>query len=330
MPGPGVRVRIRLRVERGKRGEWDDEETALLEDGEAQPTAWVATPLPKPSAYVVEYGHVLADVEHLLLQDQLRLVEGRVELASSLRLEGHPLHGWAEPLLKAGPVGRGVHRFTSLLVRQLHEVADIYQDPKRRSEFARAVRRPHLLTPVQQRALLTLVLLSSLWVWLVGVTLLAVIAPLAVAPWNGALLVYFHALSTNLFNPLPVEATAVGAAAVIGPSATILAGGAGKAVGAWIIYTLGPLLRKAMLNLEAKSPLTKRVMLRAEAFARRFGYAALGLMLAVPGSPFDIVPVYLFSTLGLRLGPFLAAVFLGFALRLALVVLLGGLLFELL
>jgi membrane protein DedA with SNARE-associated domain len=323
-------VRIRLRIERGKRGEWDDEETALFEGDEPEPTTWVATPLPKAGAYVVEYGHIMADVEHLLLQDQFLVVgEEQVQLTSTIRLEGHPFHQYAEHLLKGGFAGRGAHRFLNLLVKQAHEVVDIYQDPKLRREFAHAVRHPKLLTPKQQRSLLFLVLLTSVWVWVAGLTVLAIVAPNASVGYNLLFTMYFAALSTNLFIPIPVEPLVLASVGSVGTVPAVLASGLGKAVGAWIIYTLGPVLRKGVAALEAKSPLTRKVMIRAEAFARRFGYAALGSMLALPFSPFDIIPVYLFSGLGLRLGPFLAAVFIGFSLRLFLVVLLGEALFGL-
>lgn len=321
-------VRVRLRVERGKKGVWDDEENGLFEGDEPEPTVWVATRFPPAGSYLIEYGHVMADVEHLLLQDQvLVLDDGRVQLTNTLRLEGHPFHGFAAPLLKAGPVGKGLHRAINLVVKQAHEVADIYQDPKLRREFAHAVRHPQLLTPVQQRSLLFLVLMSSVWCWLLGLTVLAVVTPNLAVAWNVLFTLYFAALGTNLFVPIPVEPLVVASVGSVGVAGAVLASGLGKAVGAWIIYTLGPVLRKAMANLEAKSAVTRRVMDKASAFAGRFGYAALGAMLAVPFSPFDIIPVYLFATLGLRVGPFLAAVFAGFSLRLLVVVLLGDVLF---
>lgn len=321
-------VRLGLRVERGKKGEWDDEETALFDGDDPEPTAWVATPLPQPGAYVIEYGHIMADVEHVLLQDQLlQRDDGMLLLTSTLRLEGHPFHQFAEPLLKAGPVGRGLHRAINLVVKQAHEVVEIYQDPKLRREFAHAVRHPHIMTPVQQRSLLFLVLLTSVWCWLLGLTILAVVTPGLAVAWNVLFSLYFAALSTNLFVPIPVEPLAVASVGTVGIAGSILACGFGKAVGAWIIYTLGPLLRKGMAKLEAKSAVTRRVMDKASVSAKRFGYAALGAMLAVPFSPFDIIPVYLFATLGLRVGPFLAAVFVGFSLRLFMVVALGEALF---
>lgn len=323
-----LHLKVGLRIERGQRGEWDDEETALFDGDEPQPTRWVATPLPKGGTYIIEYGHITADVEHMLLQDQIRLAkDGRIEVVSTVRLEGHPLHSFAEPLLKAGRVGHGLHRATNLFVKQAHEVVEIYQDPRLRREFAHAVRHPHLLTPVMQRSLLFLVLMSSVWFWVAGLSLLAVVLPELSVAWNVFFTLYFASLGTNLFVPVPVEPLAVASLGSLGVAATVLACALGKTVGAWIIYVLGPVLRRAMVKLEEKSPVTRRVLRAAEGFARRYGYAALGAMLAVPFSPFDIIPVYLFAGLGLRVGPFLGAVFVGFAVRILAVALLGDLFF---
>lgn len=316
-------MRAALRLERGQRGERDDVETGLLDSLGLEPTRWEPTPLPPPDAYVHEHGHVLADLEHLLLQDQVRLRDGGVEVVSTLRLEGHVMRSLAPHLHKAGPPGRTLHRGTDLAWKQAHEVADIFADPKARREFALAVRHPDRMTPRQQRALLFLVLTSSVWVWMVGAALLLELAPGLGAAWSLAFTLYFAALGTNLFLPIPMEPLALAAVGTLGTGVTVFASAAGKAAGAWIIYALGAALRRGVRRLEERSATTRRVMAAAERFARRFGYAALGAMLAVPFSPFDIVPVYLFSGLGLRLAPFLAAVFVGFGLRLLAVLWLG-------
>jgi hypothetical protein len=211
--------------------------------------------------------------------------------------------------------------------RFLADVLGVLGNSGKRSQFVRELLGPGELTREMRNTLLFLVLLGSALLWAVGATVLGLAFPVLVAPWNAALLVYFHALTTNLFNPVPVEPTVLGASLVVGPVGAVAAGSFGKMVGAWVIFTLGPVLRKAAMKLESRSPKVTRFMERAEGFARRFGYVALGLMLAVPGSPFDIVPVYLFSVMGLKLAPFLAAVFFGYVVRLGLVVLLGVVLF---
>ncbi|HEV8361681.1 MAG TPA: VTT domain-containing protein [Candidatus Thermoplasmatota archaeon] len=324
---PPLRVRVRLRLERGPRGEREDWETGLLEGGESVPTSWVATPLPAPGEFRIEHGHILADREHLLLQDLVRVEGGQVVVTSTTRLEGHPLGATGERLHRLGHPGRAANRFADVVWKQYHEVVDIFSDPATRRDFARAVRHPQLLTPRMQRTLLFLVLLSTVWVWLVGLLGLALASPRLSVAWNVLFTLYFASMGTNLFLPIPVEPIALASVGTLGIWLVVLSSAAGKAAGAWIIYALGPALRAGVAKLEARSRLTRAFMARAERFARRFGYAALGLMLAVPFSPFDIVPVYLFSGMGLRLRPFLLAVFAGFALRLLAVLLLGQALF---
>jgi uncharacterized membrane protein YdjX (TVP38/TMEM64 family) len=323
MAAPPLRTRTGLRIERGHKGERDDEERTLFDGDEQVAMGWVACVAPPPEAFVFEHGHIHADVEHLLLQDQVRVGPEGIEVTSTLRLEGHPLHSLAEHLHKGGRPGRAANRGINLFVKQAHEVVDIFEEPQGRAAFAHAIRHPHLLTPKMQRSLLFLVLLSSIWTWIVGLTVLAVAAPGLAEAWNLVFTLYFSSLLTNLFVPIPVEPIAIGAALVIGSVAACVAAGLGKMVGAWIIFILGRSLRKAMANLEAKSQTMRRVLAAAEGFGRRYGYVALGLMLAVPFSPFDIIPVYLFSTMELKPGPFLLAVFVGFTLRMLMVVLAG-------
>lgn len=318
-----VRVRVRLRVERGKKGVADDVERDLDEA-----SRWTASPRPGRGTFVHEHGHVLADLDHVLLQDQVRL-EGDVVVEDTLRLEGHPLGRPGDWLRRRGRVGTAALRAVEVVWKQAHEVLDIFDDRANRERFRRALRRPEHMTPKMQRALLFLVLLSSLWAWLVGVTVLALTAPSLAGPWNLVFTCFASALSTTLLLPTPVEFIVVGAAAVLGAPLAVASAAAGKAVGAWIVFTLGHGLRQAVARVEAGSPATRRFMARAERFARRFGYAALGLLVAIPFSP-DVLPITLFSTMGLRLKPFLAAVALGYALRMAAVVFVGDLLGALL
>jgi membrane protein DedA with SNARE-associated domain len=317
-----VRVRVGLRLERGPRDEREDEERVFFEDGEVAHLGWVATAKPSTDAFVQEHGHILADIEHLLLQDQVRVRGAHIEVATTLRLEGHALRSF-ERRVGRGRAGRAVAGGANMVWKQAHEVVDIFERPDTRRAFARAIREPSRITAHHQRALLFLVLLSSIWVWLVGLVATALSVPSWSVPWNLVFSLYFASLGTNLFLPIPVEPLALASLGTVGLGLTVVAAAAGKAVGAWIIYALGPTLRAGMARLEERSALTRRVMAAAERFARRFGYVALGAMLAVPFSPFDIIPVYLFSTMGLRLRPFLLAVFLGFTVRLGSVLLLG-------
>jgi uncharacterized membrane protein YdjX (TVP38/TMEM64 family) len=321
---PVLRVRVRLRVERGRKGPADDVERGLFEDGEPADAAWQATPFPDARTFVLEHGHILADLDHVLLQDQVQALPDALLVTTTVRLEGHPLRRVGERLRRGGRAARFVASVTELAWKQSHEVTDIFSQPQARRAFAHAVRHPRLLTPRQQRALLFLVLLSSAWLWVVGLVGMAVLLPRLAVAWNVAFSLYFAALATNLFVPVPMEPVALAGAVAVGPWLAAASAGAGKAVGAWIIFSLGPALRRVMARLEARSALTRRVLGGAERFALRYGDVALGLMLAVPFSPFDIVPVYLFSTMGLRLGRFLLAVFAGFTLRLLAVTLLGA------
>lgn len=321
-----LRVRVALRVEHGRRGTRDDLERLLFDADALLPPHWIDTRPAPPGTFAYEHGHILADLDHVLLEDQVHVADC-IEWTSALRLEGHPLASFAEPLLRGGRVGRALHEGTNRLGKQFHEVVDIFEDPATRRRFAEAIRDPQRLTSRMQRSLLFLVLLSSVWVWVVGLIGFALIVPALSVAWNLAFTLFFASLGTNLFLPIPVEPLALASTGSLGIIAVVVAAAAGKTVGAWIIYTLGPVLRKGVARLEKKSKVTRRVMAAADAFARRFGYVALGAMLAVPFSPFDIIPVYLFSTLDLKLGPFLLAVFVGFGLRLAAVLLLGEVLF---
>lgn len=318
-----VHLRTGLRLEKGPKGVREDKERTLFDGDDAPVLRWVETQEAPSGSFVQEHGHVLADQIHLLLEDQVRVEGGRLVLASTIRLEGHPLRRFA-PRLFRSKLGYPIHVATDLASKQTHELVEILADPVLRARFGQAILHPDRLTRRMQRSLLFLILLSSVWLWAVGTLALLVLAPALAVAWNLAFTLFFASLGTNLFLPIPIEPLALASTSTLGIALTIFASSAGKAVGAWIIFSLGRYLRRGVAKLEARSRVMRRVMGLAERFARRFGYVALGLMLAVPLSPFDIIPVYLFSTLRMRLGPFLAAVFLGFSLRLFLVLVLGG------
>lgn len=314
-----MKVRTRLRVERGGPR---DTERGLFDDDELAAPDWDPAAEPDDRVRVVDHGHVLADVEHLLLAVHVH-AGAELLVDDVLRLEGHPFGALGDRLARGGPAARGMHDLTNATSKQVHEVVDIFSSPEALRRFAGAVRRGGL-SRRQKRTLLFLVLLTSLWLWLVGLAVLGLTGSPRLDQWSVLWSLYLASLLTNLFVPIPIEPVALGASASVGALGAALACGAGKAVGAWIIYSLGPALRRGMARLEAGHPAARRILGAARRFTERFGYAALGVMIAVPFSPLDIVPVYLFSIMGLRLKPFLAAVFLGFALRVYVVAVFGG------
>jgi hypothetical protein len=308
-------ARVVLRVARGPLAVPD--ETALFDGDEAPPPGWAPEVPSGRDAFVLEQELVLGVPGRLLLADEVRLAAGLPALTSAVLFD--PVRPGVFGTV--GRAGQAMQQAGGATRYQVGEVVDLFSDPRGRRAFARAVRRPRELTQRQQHLLLFLVLLTAVWLWVVGLTALAFAGSRLTGAWSEAFTLFFASLATNLFIPIPIEPLALASAGDLGLWVAPAAG-AGKAVGAWIIFALGPVLRRAVGRLERDSRLTHRIMLRAERFARRFGYVALGLMLAIPFSPLDIIPVYLFSTLGLRLGPFLAAVFLGFALRILAVMLL--------
>jgi hypothetical protein len=321
-----MRLRTRLRVEHGGTL---DRERGLFDGDALAPRAWGAAEDPGQQGFALDHGHVLADVEHLLLGFEVVLRGGEPEVRSTLRLEGHPLGRLGDRLAQGGRLARAAHRLTNAAGKQVHEVVDIFSSPVALRRFALAVRRGGL-SRRQKRTLLFLVLLTSVWLWLVGLAGLSLAGSASLDEWSILWSLYFASLLTNLFLPVPIEAVALTASLSVGALGAALACGAGKAVGAWIIYSLGPVLRRAMARLEARSLLTRRILVGAQRFTARFGYLALLVMIAVPFSPLDIVPVYLFSVMGLRLKPFLAAIFLGFAARVYVVAVFGAALLRLL
>jgi len=321
-----MNIRTRLRVEHGGPR---DLERGLFEGEELAPRAWEASVDPGEGTFVLDHGHVLADIEHLLLGLQVRVAQDEPDVEATLRLEGHPLGALGDRLARGGPAGRAVHRGTNAIGKQVHEVVDIFSSPATLAKFAQAVRRGGM-SRRQKRTLLFLLLLTSLWLWLVGLAVLGLTGSSYADEWSVLFSLYFASLATNLFVPVPIEAVAFTASLSVGAAGAALACGAGKALGAWIIYTLGPTLRRGMARLEAQHLVVRRVLVGAQRFTVRFGYVALALMIAVPFSPLDIVPVYLFSIMGLRLKPFLAAIFVGFAARVYAVAVFGGALLNLL
>ena len=95
---------------------------------------------------------------------------------------------------------------------------------------------------------------------------------------------------------------------------------AGKTVGSYIIFFLGDRLKKMarFQRFANKHRWIKRTLSLSERFVRRYGVAAVFVLMSVPGFP-DTASIYLFAMVGKRPIAFAIASGLGTAVRMVIV-----------
>jgi uncharacterized membrane protein YdjX (TVP38/TMEM64 family) len=208
------------------------------------------------------------------------------------------------------------------LGRALREVHRLTTRRKAREAMADGLQDPESLPPRRKHALLLLAMGAAVLVWGVGSAILHVLDHPWTRPWDLAWWLGFVGFATTVALPIPFEPALFAANATSGIVVAVLASAAGKTLGAGVVYFLGGALRKQLDKWKAGHPWVAKFLDLTEKLAKKGTYVALGAMMAIPLFP-DTLPVYLFSLLGLRLGPFLVASFVGVAVRAAAVLLLG-------
>ena len=183
--------------------------------------------------------------------------------------------------------------------------------------------RRELATP-EKHALVLLLVLATMAVWLAGTAALRVLAPGLAQPWDLAWGLAGVAYVTTVGLPIPFEPALLAAKEGSGQVVAVLATAVAKTAGAATVFFLGGRMRQKLKAWEHRWRWVGTFLNATERFARRWSYAAFAAMMAAPFFP-DTVPVYLFAVMNLKLAPFLAASFVGIAVRATLIVLFGRL-----
>lgn len=187
-----------------------------------------------------------------------------------------------------------------------------------RSEQGRRLLRLSLLnerflTPERRKVLLFLAATIFLIGYLLSELALQLLAPDFLAAKRQSDLVFFYAVSTRLFVPLPFEPILLRASAVVGVPWAVLVAALGATLGSWLLFLAGSGANKGLKKLGRRFPWLVGTLTWFETKGRVVAYVVLGVLLSIPFSPDSLTVVG--AMLGLRLGPFLGVIFASAVVR---------------
>ena len=316
LPGPelfegGVRIELPLLVTGAEDGPWLEDRVAV--------TGRVLA-----NVIETERERVGALVQQASTRSQ-HLRQRGVRKGHALRRQGGPLAflglllAWASRLLHrvADALLRGVRGLSKGVISTPDRIRTgwtrmtvFLATPTGRRRFREGLKDPRALTPHQKAVTLFAgvgAIVVALVVLHVAVTL---ILPQHAVAWRRVFLLFIYAFITSLGPPLPLEPVILGASIYVGRIITLGIVVGAKVLAAWMVFFLGDEVNDRLREQSATRPWLGRVLDVSEAFARRFGVFALATFIAVPGLP-DVIALYVFGTLQMRLPQFLVGVFIG-------------------
>lgn len=219
-------------------------------------------------------------------------------------------HGWAATLGVVRRMTRGVATLPDRLAVHWDRSRRFLSTPEGRAKFRKGLFDPHGLTAEEKAVTLfvgTAGLLAALLVTHVAVTLAV---PALATDWRAVVFLFLYAYVTSLGIPLPIEPVLFPAAFVIGKPAALVVTVVAKVCAGWMVFFVGDSVNHQMRKRAERSERWARFLDWSERFARRFGVGALAVFIATPGLP-DVVALYVFGALHMRLPQFLVGVALG-------------------
>lgn len=196
-------------------------------------------------------------------------------------------------------------------------------DADQRRLLARSLVDESFLTPRRRRAVFSLLLWGSMFVWVaVGLTLL-ILNRKALPTYESVYGLFFYSLATSIFLPTPFEILLSNAVDDLGVFWTVLVAAVAKVAGSWIVLLMGDKANEGLATLLEKKPFLKRLFRTLERFAQRFGYFAVFVLFAIPFMS-DTAPLFILAVLKMRKSIFLAVTFAAIVVRSLLFIYAGG------
>lgn len=197
---------------------------------------------------------------------------------------------------------------------QMRENWSILTDPRRRKLLARALIDNSLMTQQRRKALFSILLWGTLFVWLFAGLIVGIVNRDALTTYQSGWSLFFYSLGTSLFLPTPFEILLSNAVEAIGVLATVLIAAFAKTVGSWLVLMMGDKANEGLDSLSETRPLLGKIMGAMEAFARKYGYFAIFVLFAIPFMT-DTAPLFVLALLNMKKAPFLAVTFAAIVVR---------------
>ncbi len=190
----------------------------------------------------------------------------------------------------------------------------LLRDPEQRRLLARALADDSLLTARRRKAIFSILLWSSLLVWVTVGVVVAVVNREALATYQSVYSLFFYSLATSLFLPTPFEILLSNAVVKLGVFWTVLVASIAKVVGSWLVLLMGDKANEGLQQVLARHPTLSRAFGKLEAFAQRFGYFAVFVLFAIPFMS-DTAPLFVLAVLKMRKSVFLLVTFVAIVTR---------------
>lgn len=245
------------------------------------------------------------------LREARRLRRAGARIASVPHLAAHAgARAWAATLAGARRATRWTAGLPDQVATRWGRSQRFLATKEGRARFRKALLDPHGLTAEEKAITLfvgTTSLLATLLVLHVAVTLSV---PEVASSWRAIVLLFGYAYITSLGIPGFIEPALFGAALVIGKPAALVVVVVAKSAAAWMVFFVGDAVNHSIRKKAETSKRYARFLDWSERFAKRFGTAALALFIATPGLP-DVIALYVFGALHMRLPQFILGVAIG-------------------
>jgi membrane protein YqaA with SNARE-associated domain len=190
----------------------------------------------------------------------------------------------------------------------------LIRDPAQRSLLLRSLMDESLLTPRRRRAVFSILLWGSLFVWVTIGIVLAVVNRNALGTYESVYSLFFYSLATSIFLPTPFEILLSNAVKSLGVWWTVLVASVAKTLGSWIVLMLGDKANEGLQTVLEKRALLRRIFQAMERFAQKFGYFAVFVLFAIPFMS-DTAPLFVLAVLKMRKSIFLTVCFAAIVAR---------------
>ncbi len=207
---------------------------------------------------------------------------------------------------------------------QLRDNWRLLSNPVQRRALARGLIDETSLTTRHRKALLSILLWSTILVYLVAAVVLGFVNREALSTYQSVWSLFFYSLATSMFLPTPFEILLDNAVKNLGVTWTVLIASFAKTVGTWLVLIAGDKASAGLDTLLARKPFLRASFNGFKALAQKFGLYLVFILFAIPFM-LDTGPLFLAALLGFKKIPFLAVTFVAICTRSLLFIYAGDL-----
>lgn len=197
---------------------------------------------------------------------------------------------------------------------QLADNWAILRDPEQRRQLARGLIAETGMTNRHRKALLSILLWSSVVIYLVAALILGIVNREALGTYQSVWSLFFYSLATSLFLPTPFEIILQSAVERLGVLWTVLVASFAKTLGAYLVLLAGDRASQGLETVLRRRPVLRAGFNGLKALAKKFGLYFVFVMFVIPFNS-DTAPLFLAALLRFNKMAFLATMFVAVVIR---------------